>query len=1228
MTHFSVDLNGPPPVAPAGAVPPCCTPKPAADPTDNACLTSGSILDCHNQVLGEAMPVIGTPWRLHYVSSRQKGRKAAANTLFMQLTDDKLPAVVKGISVTVSIAGREIDYCFQPSKNLSTTFTWDGLDAYGRPMVGGQKVNVDIEYLYPVLGYASAGFGGGGGGGTISFGEFSGMPGAVIGHPKESAVNQCGKQFNPPYGLGLGIKKTWSGILNGGDARGNSIAGWSITPQNFYDVTGQVMLNGDGTRRGVQSPQSQNKITQSIANGECHCGGVSYDPGAGDGGPISKATLIATFLAVAPDGSYYMGNSRRIRKVAADGTVTTVIGDGVFSTAPPTPSQSGDGGPASAAKLATAKDMVVGPNGDLFILDDQRVRRIGTDGIVRTFAGTGVAGYAGDGGPALNAQFFNPTKIAAGPDGSVYVADSLNQRIRQITPFGFIRSIAGTGQSPTTVTDSQPSIGQPIFPPQAIAVGPSGDIVFTELSHAYTQPTRIRKITPEGLLVTVAGTTTGYSGDDGPAVQAQLGGGHSLAINGRGEIYFDDADLNNGTYALREIDLDGIIRRVAGSQSSTTFNAYPLNLPGLQYVFPGGDSMSFAPDGSLYMIAGGHWYVRLSGPFEGLHPGEVAVGSEDGAEVDVFDEYGQQSRTLNPWTGAVELTFAYDSNRRLTAITDSYGNATQIERDAAGNPTAIVSPYGQRTTLSVGSDGMLSSVTNPAGETTRFSYIDGLMTEMIDPRNGRHQMQYETDGRLKSDADPASGSKTMQGAGAPLNMTVAVTTAMGRTTTYSSDRTIPSDEKQVLIDSAGFKTSTEYLASGQATIAPPDKSIVSATNSADPRWSMGSPYLGHYQLKTPGGVSYLEDNIRSVTLNDPNDPFSLSSWQEVKTKNSKTSIARFDSFNRMFTFQTARSRRSTAVLDANGRLSQTQFASFLPVNYSYDVRGRLRTISQGTGTDQRTVTFDYNPAGLVSTITDPLGQATSFTYDLAGRVKTQTLPGTRTVVFEYDANGNLTSLTPPGKSAHTFSYDPVDLATSYVAPAVPSGGTNTSTASYNSDHQLSSLLRPDGQTSTFAFDTAGRLASLTYPGDQLTAKYSPTTGRLTDLNSTSGVSLNFGFDGPFPTSTTWTGVIHGSTQIAFNSNLLPSTISVNSADPITYTYDDDNLVTAAGDLTITRDGPTGLVAGTAIGTVTDAYTYNSFGAVAAYTVTGGGNPLFSESFTYDKCICLPRELSA
>ncbi len=1215
MLHFSTDLNGPPPMAPGDAVGPCCSPEPASDPTDNPCKECGSIIDTNNQDLGEALPIVGTPWQLHYLSSRQQGRRVAANTLLMQLTNNNLPSSLKGVSVTVSIAGREFDYCFAPSKNLNTTFTWDGLDAYGRPMVGGQQVKVDIEYLYQVVGYASSGGGGSGSAGTISFGLFSAIPGAVIGHAKASGVDQCGRQLNPPFGLGLGIAKKWSGILNGGDARGNSIAGWSLSAQNFYDVTGQVMLNGDGNRRGVQSPQSQDKITQLPGIGSC-CSGISFDPGFGDNGPVSNAQIVATFLTVAPDGSYYYGNAARIRKVDSSGIITTVIGDGHFN--PPSSTPTGDNGPATAAILTGATDMTVGPDGDLYILDGQRIRQIGSDGIVRAFAGTGTTGYAGDNGPAVNAQFSTPSKIAAGPDGSIYITDTGNLRIRQIAPSGIIRSIAGTGQVPSAVVDQQPSIGQAIFRPVAIAVSPAGDVVFTETAGAFTQPSRIRKITPEGLLVTIAGTTIGYSGDDGPAVQAQLSNAiHSLAINTRGEIYFDDFDFNSGTGAIREIDVDGIIRRAAGNQSSSVDFAF--NLPALQTPLGDASSMSFGSDASLYFIGGSGDFLRLhlGGPFAGLHPGETAVGSADGSEVDVFDSYGQQSSTLDPWTGAVTLTFGYDSNRHLTSITDAYGNASQIVRDAAGNPTAFVSPYGQRTTLTVDSNGMLASLTNPAGETTQFSYTNGLMTQMIDARGNQHQMQYEADGRLKSDADPAGGSKTLQGMGAPLNMTVSLTTVMGRTTTYSSDRTLPNDEKQVLIDSAGFKTSTEYFGSGQVNIVSPDNSTVSATNAADPRWSMGSPYLGAYQFKTPGGLSYVENTIRTASLMDLQNPFSITNWQQIRTRNGKTSVTTFDPSSQTFTFQSPQTRYSYTTLDTNGRISRTQVASLLPVNYSYDARGRLQSASQGTGSTQRTVMFAYNPEGFLSTMTDPLGQTTTFTYDAAGRITTQTLPGSRTVALNYDANGNLTSLTPPGRTAHTFSYDPVDEVTSYVAPSVPGGGTNTTQASYDADHQLSSLLRPDGQTSSFGFDAAGRVTSFIYPQDQLGVAYSATSGQLTRLTSTNGVSLSFGFDGPVPLSTTWTGAVHGSTQVAFNNDLLPASVSVNAANPIAYTYDRDNLITSAGSLTITRDQPTGFVTGTSLDAIADAYTYDPFGELATYSVTSGGAALFAESFTYD-----------
>jgi YD repeat-containing protein len=99
--------------------------------------------------------------------------------------------------------------------------------------------------------------------------------------------------------------------------------------------------------------------------------------------------------------------------------------------------------------------------------------------------------------------------------------------------------------------------------------------------------------------------------------------------------------------------------------------------------------------------------------------------------------------------------------------------------------------------------------------------------------------------------------------------------------------------------------------------------------------------------------------------------------------------------------------------DAQGRVTRTQVDSLEPVAFSYDTRGRLSTVTQGTGGSARTSTFTYNPQGFLASITDPLSRTVSFTYDLVGRVTTQTLPDGRVIQTTYVANGNVASITPP-----------------------------------------------------------------------------------------------------------------------------------------------------------------------------------------------------------------------
>ncbi len=138
-------------------------------------------------------------------------------------------------------------------------------------------------------------------------------------------------------------------------------------------------------------------------------------------------------------------------------------------------------------------------------------------------------------------------------------------------------------------------------------------------------------------------------------------------------------------------------------------------------------------------------------------------------------------------------------------------------------------------------------------------------------------------------------------------------------------------------------------------------------------------------------------------------------------------------------------RQSISTIDNVGRIVQTQVANLNPVSFVYDARGRVQSISQGSGVETRASAFGYNANGYLETITDPLNRVTSFQYDDAGRVTQQTLPGNRTIGFTYDANGNLTSLTPPGKPQHAFDYTEVDLMKEYDPPTAANVGTRVTT---------------------------------------------------------------------------------------------------------------------------------------------------------------------------------------
>ena len=151
---------------------------------------------------------------------------------------------------------------------------------------------------------------------------------------------------------------------------------------------------------------------------------------------------------------------------------------------------------------------------------------------------------------------------------------------------------------------------------------------------------------------------------------------------------------------------------------------------------------------------------------------------------------GRHLRTLDALTGTLRYQFAYDAAGRLTSITDGDGNVTTIERDGEGRPTAIVGPYGQVTALEVDGDGFLSRVTNPAGEAIELSHdAGGLLTRVIRPGGRTSSYHYDALGRLTAATDPTGATKTLARDGTDQDLTVTLTSPLGRTSTYRSERT-------------------------------------------------------------------------------------------------------------------------------------------------------------------------------------------------------------------------------------------------------------------------------------------------------------------------------------------------------------------------------------------------------------------------------------------------------
>ncbi|MCP4699509.1 MAG: hypothetical protein GY862_22075, partial [Gammaproteobacteria bacterium] len=1195
ISHFTPwDFNWPygPPY---GAVPPSPDEADDEDIPPDPCEKSGCIITAESQVLGESIPVTGTSFSLNYSSGRVPGR-SSVNTLKIPLRGSSVPDSLKRIVLEVSIAGQRILNSFS-SDTHSTVFVWDGKDAFGRRVRGRRQAKIRIGYMYEAVYYSSPV------GAVLSFGR--------AGVSRRSATgNRARKEVI--------LWKEYTKNLGAWHSDGVGLGGLSLNIHHVYDSFSKILYRGDG---GERSASDIAKIIDSVE--------YKSDLNAWAG---------AMGIAFGPEGNLYVGaGSPRARITRlADGLLETVAG-----TSGGTQGFDTNKRLAKGALVSGPDSIAFAPDGNWYFIDggsfngtyyiddkyfngfrtggNNRVRRIDADGFIDTVAGTGEYGYGGDGGPAKEAsfRFSSPAGIAVAPDGSLYIADSGNHRIRRITlTDGIIDTIAGNGQKAFS-GDGGPATGAALYRPSAVAFGPDGNLYIADKGNS-----RIRRVTlADGIIATVAGGGGQWDpvGDGGPATEARLYYPTDIAFAPDGSLYI--ADTSN--HRIRQVNTDGIITTIVGNGQRYD-EVYKGNGDGgpatATAVYAPGD-IAVSPDGDLYFRSGG---VRRASPaLPSFSLASIIVPSEDGGLLYEFIS-GHHQHTLDALTGQAVYTFSYNERGYLTEIKDLDGDITRIERDDDDAPLAITAPDGQRTVLTQDANAYLNSIANPENEVYELHYSeDGLLERFIDPRKHESVYRYDDQGRLIEDIDAVGGGWTLARADHPEGAyTVAMTSREGRVSSFKVEPLSTGDLQRTNTAADGTVVQTLIKTNGETRVTRANGTVITSKQGPDPRFGMQAPVTESLTVSTPGGLTTSISSQHSVTLNAEEDLSRPETVTTATTVNGRTSTSIYDAAAHAITYTSPENRQSISHLDAKGRVTQTQTPGLTDVFYTYDDRGRLTVITEGEGEKARITTIEYDPdSGYVAAITDTLQHREEYTRDAVGRILIQTLPDTRQIGYTYDLNGNIKTITPPGRPAHGFEYTETDLQREYIPPVLTGMPQMRTQYIYNPDKQLTRALRPDGQNIDLIYDPVkGRLNSIDLLGGrQIVYTYYADTSKLETITAPDGSRLRYIYDGSLPLSEIWeNGSITGALTRTFDNNFRLESNSVNDDYTVHYQYDNDGLLTRAGDLVLNRDTQSGFLTDTVLGGVATQRTFTSFGELETEQAGYQGQTLYRVQYSRDK----------
>ena len=1180
------------------------------EPTPEPEIGCGSVIDIQNQILGENVSITGTPFYLNYSSDRVPGR-TAVNKLKIPLSGSQVPEILKKIILRVTVAGQLICKEFPAEANQSFEFDWDGLDGYSRPVYGGQQATTEIGFVYDgfynlppsmaqSFGYPS---------GTPVPGNIRAREGAVLWKTFYNTLEK--KQFkdkgvggwslsvhhfydtqSKTINLGTGGKQFAQNLREVKVFAGNQE--WRNDDEDegkpaletCLDEPNSIAFGPDGNiyfaeRNRIRKIDKQGIVTTIIGKkmiiqpdnndqdedeyisprgllvgkfGELYFidkrNNFDNDVKVVKNGVIetyAQTGLNATSLAMSNFGNLYIGSleDAKINWFWTDKSLKEYAGTGEWG-------YGGDGDLAFKASL-NPSGMISGKNDNVYVAEyyNNRVRKISPNGVITTVAGNGEFGYEGDGGPAIQANLDGPVDVAEAPDGSLYIVDFWNGKIRRVGTDGIISTYADISKYAYTY-----GCGFAPENPSKIIIGADG-CLYVSLYYAE-------------VILQIGPPFPGFNEKD--IAVASTDGSEVYHFNPNGR-HLRTLDALTGTVKYTfEYDGAGNLIRVTDAYGNTTtiertFNGVPTGI-----VAPFGQRtiLSINNEGYLNWITNpANETVRMSYQPDGLL--ETFIDSRNGVHRFSYDNDGRLIRDEDPAGGYIALERVKTENGYQVTKTEGVSSrqiyaTTYLEEKL---------PNGDNRRVVSGCCGGLTETVTRADGGTRLTAADGTITETTVAPDPRFGMQ------------------------APVIRSETVTTPEGKTYQLETEKTVILNE---WFNPWSIETiTTTTTINGRTSTGLYDAATQTITvTSPEGRKTVTT-------LDEKGRLSKSEIPGLAPVVMEYDSYGRLVKTTTSSGSEARVSLINYNSQGYVASTVDPLNRTTGFYYDAAGRVIKQFLPDGKEISFTYDAAGNLTSLTPpgrpGHG-------FEYTAVNLEKTYMPPEVGAgdniTEYAYNLARQPALVTRPDGKTIGFSYDTNGRLQEILIP-EGEVTFAYHATtENLTNILAPdstlsfsydgSLPTKTAWAGTVSgnigmvYNDDLMVTSQSVNDGNNVSYGYDDDGLLVT----AGSLTISRNTQNGMMT-RSSIGGVADSVTYNS-FGETISYRATYSGSTvfETQYQTDKLGRIeTKTETADGVTYIY--RYVYDLIGQLTdVYKDGA-----------LVSHYDYDANGNRVRYTGTNG-----------------------